>query len=364
MRWTRLTLLVAFAFIQSAVAGDWNVIKCGGRDYLTLDNISQFYGLGGISHVSNTLTLGTPGHGLRCSVGSNEFYINNLKFILSYPVIEERGELLVSRMDLTKVIEPVLRPSRIRNAGLVDTIILDPGHGGGDNGAAGVWGNEKSFALDVACRAKSLLTGEGFQVKMTRSTDVFVPLEERAQYANQFKNALFISIHFNSGDGAASGLETYTLAPRGVPSMAADGPMLSDLQPCPGNCEDAENMALATATHASLVYHLQAYDRGIKRARFVVIRDITVPGVLIEGGFLSNAEDSRRIASSAYRQQMAYCILAAVQNYRAAVGSRLPAPAMAGIRSLELRNLAESVEAPGFRVSRPDEPLVITPSTN
>ncbi len=365
MRWTRLTLLVAFVCLRSAFAGDWNVIKCGGRDYLSLDNISQFYGLGGINRVSNALSLGSPGHGLRCSVGSNEFYINNLKFILSYPVVEERGELLVSRMDLTKVIEPVLRPSRIRNAGLIDTIVLDPGHGGDDNGAAGLWGNEKNFSLDVACRAKDLLMGQGFQVKMTRSTDVFIPLEERVRFANQFRNALFISIHFNSGDGGASGLETYTLAPRGVPSMAADGPSLSDMQMCAGNAEDSENMALATAAHASLVYHLQLYDRGIKRARFVVIRDITIPGVLIEGGFLTNSGDSRKIASSEYRQQMANCILAAVQNYRAAVGNRLPVPAMAGIHSLELRNLAESLDAPGAGASsRPAEPLVITPSTN
>jgi N-acetylmuramoyl-L-alanine amidase len=145
--------------------------------------------------------------------------------------------------------------------------------------------------------------------------------------------------------------------------MAADGPMLSDLQACAGNVEDSENMALATATHASLVYHLQMYDRGIKRARFVVIRDINIPGVLIEGGFLSNAGDSRKIATAGYRQQMANCILAAVLNYRAAIGNRLPVPSMAGIRSLELRNLVESVNAPGLGSARP-EPLVITPSTN
>jgi len=371
MRWGWLTLLAAFVIFRSAYAGDWDVIHCAGRDYLTLDNISQFYGLGAVSHVSNSLVLGSPGRGLRGAVGSNEFYINNLKFILSYPILEEKGELLVSRMDLTKVIEPVLRPSRIRNAGLVDTIVLDPGHGGADNGATSLWGNEKNFALDVACRAKDLLIEQGFEVKMTRSSDVFIPLEERVRFANQFQNALFISIHFNSGGGAASGLETYTLAPRGVPSMAADGPSLSDLQLCAGNAEDSANMALATATHASLVYHLQMYDRGIKRARFVVIRDINIPGVLVEGGFLSNSEDSRKIATSAYRQQMANCILAAVQNYRAAVGNPLPVPSIAGIRSLELKNLVESVSARGagdaaqsLEAPPRSEPLVITPSSN
>ena len=70
--------------------------------------------------------------------------------------------------------------------------------------------------------------------------------------------------------------------------MMADGPRVSDLQECPGNARDAENMALATATHAAMIVRSRMYDRGIKRARFVVIRDITIPGVLVEGGFLCN----------------------------------------------------------------------------
>jgi N-acetylmuramoyl-L-alanine amidase len=132
-------------------------------------------------------------------------------------------------MDLVKVIEPVLRPSRIKGAEAVDTIVLDAGHGGHDNGAASLYGYEKTFTLDVVNRARLMFLQAGFKVYMTRSTDTFIPLEERVRFANQFPNALFISVHFNSG-GAGTGLETYTLAPRGVPSMMADGPRVSDLQ--------------------------------------------------------------------------------------------------------------------------------------
>lgn len=167
----------------------------------------------------------------------------------------------------------------------------------------------------------------GLKVVLTRSSDVFVPLEERARIANRHPNGLFVSVHFNSG-GSGTGLETYTLAPRGVPSMMADGPRISDLDPCPGHACDAQNIALATAMHAALVVKSRLYDRGIKRARFVVIRDIQIPGVLIEGGFLSNTNDARLIATPAYRQTMAQCIFQAVQNYRRAVApqaSDLPA---------------------------------------
>ncbi|XHR28485.1 MAG: N-acetylmuramoyl-L-alanine amidase [Chthoniobacteraceae bacterium] len=307
-------------------AGEWSLLKREGRDYVTLDNVSQFYQLGPIQRTGGNLILNTGNRSLRGQVGSPEFYINNLKFVLSYPVAEINGRPSISRMDLTKLLEPVLRPSRIQNFAKVDTVILDPGHGGHDNGATSLFGNEKNYSLDVALRAREILKTAGFRVLMTRTTDRFVPLEERATFANRYPNALFISIHFNSSGNDATGVETYTLAPRGVPSMAADGPALSDFVPCPGNQRDAENIALACAAHATLVYNSAMFDRGIKRARFVVLRDNPTPGVLIEGGFLSNSNDARRIATPMYRQQMATSILQAVQNYRNAVGPRQSLP--------------------------------------
>jgi N-acetylmuramoyl-L-alanine amidase len=310
------------------------LIKHEGRDYVTFENMARFYGLTGVRRVANTCTMSLGTRSLRGQVGSVEFYINNLKFNLSYPLIDHDGKLCVSRMDLVKVIEPVLRPSRIKGAEMVDTIVLDAGHGGHDNGAASAYGFEKTFTLDVANRARLMFLQAGFKVYMTRSTDTFIPLEERVKFANQFPNALFISIHFNSG-GAGTGLETYTLAPRGVPSMMADGPRVSDLQECKGNARDAENMALATATHAAMVVRSRMYDRGIKRARFVVIRDITIPGVLIEGGFLSNPSDAKLIASPEYRQQEANSIFQAVQNYRRAVGPVAAASKLAAAKAAE-----------------------------
>ncbi len=304
---------------MSAGAAEWTLVKHDGRDYVSFDNLATFYGLGGVQRVKNDFSMKIGSRSLRGRANSVEFFINNLKFILSYPVVEHGGKLCVSRMDLVKVIEPVLRPSRIKGAEAVDTVILDAGHGGHDNGAYSPYGWEKQYSLDVANRARMLFQQAGFKVYMTRTTDRFISLDERARFANKYPNALFLSVHFNSG-GAGTGLETFTLAPRGVPSMAADGPRVTDLQQCPGNVNDAANIALATATHAAMVVRSKMYDRGIKRARFVVIRDITIPGVLVEGGFLSNSHDAKLIATPEYRQQMATSLLQAVQNYRRAVG--------------------------------------------
>ncbi|HET6406241.1 MAG TPA: N-acetylmuramoyl-L-alanine amidase [Chthoniobacteraceae bacterium] len=229
-------------------------------------------------------------------------------------------------MDLTKLIEPVMRPSRIKGAEIVRTVVLDAGHGGHDNGAWSPYGHEKQFTLDVVYRTKKLLEAQGYRVVLTRSSDTFIPLYDRARIANRQSDAIFISVHFNSG-GAGTGLETYTLAPRGVPSMMADGPSVSDLVQSAGNINDAQNMALATATHAAQVVRTKLYDRGIKRARFVVLRETKIPAVLFEGGFLSNSYDAKIIAMPEYRQQMATSIVTAVNNYRRAVGAVNPAVA-------------------------------------
>lgn len=353
----RLFILILCALAPLASAAEWTLIKQGGRDYVTLQNVADFYRLDQVSHVRNGMTLRGGNRRLRGSGGSPELFINDIKFILSYPLIDHGGNLLVSRMDLTKLIEPVLRPSKIKSAERVRTIILDAGHGGHDRGAVGRWGDEKSFNLDVARRARALLLAQGYEVLMTRNSDVFIPLNGRTAFANKHTDdALFISIHFNSGNSGATGVETFTLAPRGVPSMAADGPRITDLQLCAGNARDAENMALATATHAALVSQSGMYDRGIKRARFVVIRDIKIPGVLIEGGFVSNASDGRRIASSAYRDQMAQCISLAVRNYRNAVSGTTPAaPTVITQGPADVRRIGETVSV------QPIEPRVMIP---
>lgn len=325
-RLTRLILALALATaLTLPVAGlraAWELHQVNGRDHVTLDNIQDFYRFDSRSVSNRQIRLASRRRSIIVKLNSRELHINGIKFLLSYPVVERNGKVLVSRMDLSKLIEPVLRPSRIAGAERVRTVVLDPGHGGHDSGARGAWGREKDFNLDVARRARAILMRKGYNVVMTRNDDRFIPLQQRADFANRHRDALFVSIHFNSSrNRAARGIETFVLAPRGVPSFAQDGPRVSDFRLCRGNARDAENMALATAMHASMLRRLKVPDRGIKRARFLVIREVEIPGVLLEGGFLSNNQDSRLVASKSYRQQMAYSIVEAIANYRKAVAS-------------------------------------------
>jgi N-acetylmuramoyl-L-alanine amidase len=258
---------------------------------------------------------------MKGAADSVDFHISYLKFILSYPVAEIGGTLCLSEVDLVKLVEPVLRPAKIEGAARVNTVILDPGHGGTDRGAVGRFGDEKTYTLDVALKTADLLGRAGYRVLLTRSSDETVSLEDRVAFARRFPAALFISVHFNSGKSGV-GVETYAMSPQGVPSMSEEGAHLPSSVTYPGNGYDSENAALATATHASMVSRSGMFDRGIKRARFYVLRESSMPGVLLEAGFLSSAEDMQKIATPVYRQQVAASICEAVGNYRRAVGGR------------------------------------------
>src|SRR5437588_9745622 len=103
---------------------------------------------------------------------------------LLFTLIEQKVKYLVSHTDVDKTIEPLVRPQRVSNVGNVQTVVLDPGHGGYDKGQVSRYGNEKDFALDVARKLRPLLQAKGLRVIMTREGDYFVPLEVRAKIAN------------------------------------------------------------------------------------------------------------------------------------------------------------------------------------
>ncbi|MCX6965576.1 MAG: N-acetylmuramoyl-L-alanine amidase [Verrucomicrobia bacterium] len=307
-----IPLLVFLLAITNSPAA-WQVIMVEGRRHVPVEDVSRFYQLPKPTKNGRFFEILGKGRKMRGEIGKREIFINNVKYVLCFPIRERNGSILISAMDVTKIIEPVMRPSLIKNAAPIRTVILDAGHGGHDSGAKGSRGIEKEAALDVVLRAKRLLEQNGYTVHTTRSRDVFI----------QFPNAIFVSVHFNKSlGGGASGIETFALAPRGVPSMDEENFSYSDLKQHPGHARDPENIALATALHSSMLRQMRLYDRGIKRARFVVIRDIKIPGVLLEGGFMNHPVDGRLIASSQFRDAFARAILEGVSRYRSALSGR------------------------------------------
>ena len=298
--------------------GGWEIVKMDGRDYVTAASIQRFYGFATLKVDGNHVWLKTTNLILKGEIGSMEMLINNVKFVLSYPVSESGGKVVFSRLDLCKLIDPVLRPSYISGVDPFNTVVLDAGHGGHDSGAKGVYGYEKDFTLKMAMATKASLEKRGFKVVLTRSTDEFISRTGRVAIANKTPNSIFISLHFNSAGPAATGIETFALTPQGGSASLERGGGYN-ANGLTGNSQDSENIALATAVHAKVVSTYRLIDRGIKRAQWTVLTGCNRPGILFEGGFITNGTECRFIASDTYRRALAETIGDAVVNYRKAL---------------------------------------------
>lgn len=316
LAWLGSGLGLCFA---SPLQAAWKLVTIGGNEYVTAEGIKEFYRFGKLERSGNTVTLHSPKLRMRLRSGSQEMYVNGVKFMLSLPAASQGNDVLVSRIDLSKLIDPVLRPRHIAGAQLFSTVVIDPGHGGHDGGARGVFGQEKFYALDVSLRLAKLLQKSGLKVVMTRTTDVYPSLPRRVEIANATPNSIFISVHFNhGGSGSAQGIETYALAPQGT-HRSRKGESETDAQRFQGNLRDSENIALATAVHAALLQQCRSIDRGIMRDRWFVLKGIERPAILVECGFVSSPVECGRINDPTYRERLAIGIGTGVVTYRNAL---------------------------------------------
>ncbi|MDQ6861223.1 MAG: N-acetylmuramoyl-L-alanine amidase [Verrucomicrobiota bacterium] len=161
------------------------------------------------------------------------------------------------------------------------TFVIDAGHGGFDRGGVpGQRVGEKDLTLDVARRLRTDLQARGYRVIMTRDSDVFVPLPTRVAIANSYRNATFVSVHFNSASrGGANGIETYYY--RG------------------------DSASLAASIHRNVVAGAPSENRGIRRRGYFVLRKTAIPSVLVECGFLTNPTEASYALNGNYRQKLA-----------------------------------------------------------
>ncbi len=171
------------------------------------------------------------------------------------------------------------------------TVIIDPGHGGHDKG--GQWGRvyEKHLALDTSVRLESHLKKMGYNTVLTRRSDYFVSLPGRMTVANKYKNAIYISIHYNyTWKQQVSGIETFY--------------------------HSQQSHKLAQDVHRGVMGRVKVVDRGVKYARYYVIRNCNLPSVLVEGGFVSNSNERSRMKTAWFRDAIARGIADGVQRFR------------------------------------------------
>ena len=228
--------------------------------------------------------------------------------------ILRHGLLVASGLDVSKTLVPILSPKKVKQN--LRTICIDPGHGGEDTGKRDGGRYEKTYTLLLAKELGRLLKSAGYRVVLTRTSDKSIELTDRPLVASRSKADLFVSLHFNGADVAsAQGVEVYCMTPFGSSSTNAGGEG-ADSPTSPGNRFDERNVQLAFELQKLLVQRLEREDRGLRRARFAVLRDATMPAVLIEGGFMSNSAEARWIYSEPGRLKLAQSIVEALRNYK------------------------------------------------
>lgn len=314
-----------------------DIAKLGGAEYVKLNAFAAKYGVAySIDRVSNVVEINHGRNSVKILPESNVSLINGsvkkfapetklsdnqiymapalAEYILKY-VVKKRSE------------RSYAQPSREELRGRMK-IVIDPGHGGKDPGAIGAFGiREKTIVLDIAKRLRDELNKRGgFDVIMTRDSDEFITLEKRADIANRTNADALISIHANSSrKRAAHGFEVYYLSntaddtSRALNAAKKDGSLSkgaaggsqtlnATLWDMKLNDDRTASKELASSICTSSSSGLCISNRGVKAARFYVLKGTNVPSVLIEVGFLSNRYEAKNLNDPLYRQKIAESI--------------------------------------------------------
>ena len=264
---------------------------------------------------------------IRSKVESHELYQSR-----------DQNEIVVSLR--TPMDNSVSRINKVKDRWRLDTIVLDAGHGGKDPGTLGRRGTkEKDIALDIT-KSVGLLLEKNTKLKViyTRREDVFIPIWERTKIANEANGKMFLSIHLNGNPNkTAYGFETYLLRPGktedAIEVAHRENEVIKLEDRSENKYRDLSGENLIIATMAQSVYmkeseelaamiqeemgkKVKSKNRGVKQAGFHVLIDASMPNVLIEAGFLTNANEERNLRKSNYRQIIANSIYRAIVKFR------------------------------------------------
>lgn len=287
----------------------WHPVQINGKQYIPLEEVKTFYLFDQLIREDKSIQLISKHTSVKLTLHSQEVTINGIKFFLSEPIRLDQQRPCLSRLDLATLIDPVLRPSFIKNAPVFNTVIIDPGHGGKDAGAAGL---EAQYTLMLAKQLENLLQKKGYRTVLTRNKNITMPLADRVKIANNHENAIMLSLHFNAGSRQANGFETYVMSAR---------------IPKPTN---QASIALATAVHSRCILHINQQaspkgepfhiaDRGIRRARFNILSSCKHPTIYLEAGYLTHPKDAKLIKQEAFRSALAKAIAQGIHTYHASI---------------------------------------------
>jgi N-acetylmuramoyl-L-alanine amidase len=247
---------------------------------------------------------------------SRRAWVNGIMVWLQHPCRKSGRNWAIQEVDFKKGIDPIMRSYAYVPSKVPQVVVLDPGHGGKDSGAIGKRkAYEKKVVLSIANRVKAHLEAKKIKVRMTRTDDSYPSLQGRCDYAAKAGADLFLSIHADgAGSPSANGVETFILTAPGCHSSNHYG-KAADTSACKGNLYDSANAVLGFSIQSNLVKMSKRADRGLRRARFHVLKNAPCPAALIECGFLTNPEEEALLIDANYREAVARGISNGVAGY-------------------------------------------------
>lgn len=311
-----LFLLAALCACDTPRRGSPRTFTQDGEHYVRIRDLASHYGLGKPRADGNRFQLSDSRHVIRLEQDSRRVEINGVQVWMHDPLVKRRRHWSLARIDIETLFDPLLRYAEHLPPYQVRLVVLDPGHGGRDTGGRSESGLlEKDLVLDISRRVRAHLADNGFQVRMTRNTDTYLPLPERTERARNWTADLFVSIHLNTASNPdAQGAESFVLTAEGRNSTQDTGARPADLRH-QGNEHNAANVVLGYAVQRRLLESTGNADRGLRRARFAVLRDAPCPAVLVECAFLSHHKEEQRLREIAYRERIAKGIAQGIMDY-------------------------------------------------
>ena len=262
--------------------------------------------------------------------GTKEAMFDGIKIFLSFPI--ETPPMPTTRLkklahqlrlvppeyrirtaDVENILKPLLFPQNFVKK-RAKTIVLDPGHGGKAEGTVQNGLKEKLLTLKTAQLLAGKLRSMGYVVHLTRTADVDISLSQRSAFANMKHADLFVSVHYNSAPSEqARGIEVFAFPLAGYPS--SDQVVTKEFTSMPINAFDGQNSILGWQVQQKIIQNVGSVDRGVKRKRLGVLRELNCPGILIECGFLSHPTEAKTCNSSDYQEKLTRAIADGIRAY-------------------------------------------------
>ena len=289
------------------------MIRVGNERYCYLNDVARYYRMR-MQYYKNGVELRAPNSSIRFYNEKRLGSINHVPVSFLYaPMVRAKTQYFIHEKDISIVLSSIYSP--VYAARQVKNILLDPGHGGTDYGALGKNIHEKQMNLETALQVRAGLTALGYRVMMTRSKDQTLTLDQRIALCREKKPDLYISLHCNAAaNKSANGIETFAATPFNVPSTGKK--IAANIKsPDPGNAFDRHNYRLAYEIQKALVNQTKAGDRGVKVARYKVIREAVCPAALVEMGFITNETEQKRFIDASYRKKIVDGIVLGIHNF-------------------------------------------------